>query len=217
VRLAAPVVQVAADEDRVTVRGPDEMIARHAVLAVPPALAVGLAPDLPAAVRALGAAARSGGVVKCFVAYREPFWRAAGLSGEAYRPRGTVRAIVDATPPEAAPPILLAFIVGEAAAAWHTRAADDRRQCVLDTLADLFGAAARAPLDYLEVDWAIDPWSAGCVASTPPGALTAGAVWRGAHGRIHLAGTEAAIRWPGYMEGAIEAGEAAAREIIQYG
>jgi monoamine oxidase len=43
-------------------------------------------------------------------------------------------------------------------------------------------------------------------------------VWRGAHGRVHLAGTEAAIRWPGYMEGAIEAGEAAAHAILnQYG
>jgi monoamine oxidase len=39
-------------------------------------------------------------------------------------------------------------------------------------------------------------------------------VWRGAHGRLHLAGTEAAVRWPGYMEGAIAAGERAAAEVI---
>jgi monoamine oxidase len=225
VRLAAPVRAVATRGDGVVVRGPDdaaenvpaEIIARQVVLAVPPALAVGLAPELPAAVRALGAATRGGGVVKCFAAYREPFWRAAGLSGEAYRPRGTVRAVVDATPPEGAPPVLLAFIVGAEAAAWHARAADARRREVLDTLAGVFGAPARAPIDYLEVDWAIDPWSAGCVASTPLGALTAGGAWRGTHGRIHLAGTEAAIRWPGYMEGAIEAGEAAAVAVLSTG
>ncbi|HET9626179.1 MAG TPA: NAD(P)/FAD-dependent oxidoreductase, partial [Kofleriaceae bacterium] len=215
VQVAAPVTQVAADG---TVRGPDStIVARHVVLAVPPPLAVAIAPDLPPAVRALGAATRGGGVVKCFAAYPEPFWRAAGLSGEAYRPRGTVRAVVDATPPDRDQPILLAFIVGAEAAAWHARPAADRRAEVLATLAQLFGAPALAPLAYLEADWAADPWSAGCVASTPPGALAPGAVWRGAHGRLHLAGTEAAVRWPGYMEGAIEAGDNAARAILDAG
>jgi len=41
-----------------------------------------------------------------------------------------------------------------------------------------------------------------------------GATWRGEHDRIHLAGAEAAVRWPGYMEGAIEAGERAADEVL---
>jgi branched-subunit amino acid transport protein AzlD len=68
--------------------------------------------------------------------------------------------------------------------------------------------------ERVSIDWAAEPWSAGCVAGTPPGALTPGAVWRGSHGGIHLAGAEAAVRWPGYMEGAIEAGECAAREVI---
>jgi monoamine oxidase len=73
---------------------------------------------------------------------------------------------------------------------------------------------ARAPQGYLEADWGAEPWSAGCVVGTPPGALLTGAVWRGPHGRIHLAGTEAAVLWPGYMEGAIETGERAAGEVL---
>ncbi|PRD34016.1 UNVERIFIED_CONTAM: Amine oxidase [flavin-containing] B [Trichonephila clavipes] len=32
--------------------------------------------------------------------------------------------------------------------------------------------------------------------------------------RLYFAGTETAIKWSGYMEGAIEAGERAAREIL---
>ncbi|MDE0855413.1 MAG: FAD-dependent oxidoreductase [Nevskia sp.] len=32
-------------------------------------------------------------------------------------------------------------------------------------------------------------------------------------GRLHWAGTEAALRWTGYMDGAIRAGEAAAAEV----
>lgn len=187
--------------------------ARRAILALPPRLAAPLAPSLPAPIRDLAGALRPGGVVKCFAAYDRAFWRDAGLSGEAYCPRGTVRAVVDATPP-GGPPVLLAFVVGPAAAVWHRRDAASRRGEVLDTLAALFSDAARTPLDYTEADWATDPWSAGCVASTPPGSLGAGAVWRGPHGPIHLAGTESAVRWPGYMEGAIEAGERAAAEVI---
>jgi monoamine oxidase len=32
-------------------------------------------------------------------------------------------------------------------------------------------------------------------------------------GRIYFAGTETATQWSGYMEGAVEAGERAAREV----
>ena len=33
-------------------------------------------------------------------------------------------------------------------------------------------------------------------------------------GRVYFAGTETATRWTGYMDGAIEAGERAAREVL---
>ncbi|HSR97653.1 MAG TPA: NAD(P)/FAD-dependent oxidoreductase [Kofleriaceae bacterium] len=191
--------------------------ARHVVLAVPPSLATAIAPTLPEPLQRLAASMHRGSVVKCFAAYREPFWREVGLSGEAFCPRGTVRAVVDATPPEGAMAVLLAFVVGPPAAAWRDQPPADRRAEVLAALGNLFGDPARTPEHYLEADWAADPWSAGCVASTPPGALTAGAQWRGSVGGIHLAGAETASRWPGYMEGAIEAGERAAAAISRPG
>jgi len=217
VRLAMPVLAIDRAGSAFIVRGPaGGETARHVVLALPPGLAIGIAPSLPPPIRRLAEAMLPGAVVKCFAAYDRAFWRDAGLSGEAYRPTGTVRAVVDASPPDGGPSVLLAFIVGAAATTWHERAPHDRRAEVLATLAAIFGEPAHTPIDYLEADWSIDPWSAGCVAGTPPGALTAdpSAAWRGAHDRIHLAGTEAAIRWPGYMEGAIEAGERAADEVL---
>ncbi|HEX3478779.1 MAG TPA: FAD-dependent oxidoreductase [Kofleriaceae bacterium] len=217
VRLGEPVqaIETAGAGGALTVRGSaGSHAARRVVLALPPPLAIRIAPDLPAPLHRLAAAIQRGAVVKCFAAYDRAFWRDAGLSGEAYRPRGTVRAVVDASPPDGAAAVLLAFVLGAAAEAWQRRDPADRRGEVLAALGELFGDAALTPRDYLEADWAADPWSAGCVASTPPGALAAGAVWRGAHGRIHLAGTEAAVRWPGYMEGAIEAGERAAADAL---
>src|SRR6185503_13287318 len=150
----------ADDGEAVRLRTPrGEHAARRAVLALPPVLARRIEVALPPAASRLAAASRAGPVVKCFAAYARPFWRDAGWSGEAYRPRGTVRATV-ALAPE---PILLAFVVGAHAAGWSARAPADRRGEVLATLAAQFGDAASAPLAYVEHDWGADPWSAGCV------------------------------------------------------
>ena len=184
--------------------------ARRVVLALPPVLARRIEVALAPAARALADASRAGPVVKCFAAYGRAFWRDAGWSGEAYRIRGAVRATVALDPD----PVLCAFVVGAAAAGWARRAPDERRGEVLATLAEQFGAPAAAPEAYLEHDWGADPWAAGCVAGLPPGAPSAGAAWRAPLGRLHVAGTEAAERWPGYMEGAIEAGERAASEVL---
>lgn len=49
----------------------------------------------------------------------------------------------------------------------------------------------------------------------PPGVLTRyGAHLRTPFERIHYAGTETATQWSGYINGAIQAGERAAREVL---
>ena len=48
-----------------------------------------------------------------------------------------------------------------------------------------------------------------------PGLLTrAGEALRRPVGRLHFAGTETAVRWCGYLDGAIESGERAAAELL---
>jgi monoamine oxidase len=218
IELATPVTAIADVGDHVELRTATttaSVIARRVVLALPPSLVRRIDVALAPSQRQMTEASQLGRVVKCFVAYERPFWRDAGLSGEAYLPRGTVRATVGLELSEREPAILLAFIVGRAADAWAARTPALRRAEVIDTVVAQFGAHAATPLDYLEVDWGVDPWSAGCVAGLPPGVLGAGAAWREPHGRIHVAGTESAIAWPGYMEGAIEAGERAADEVLR--
>jgi monoamine oxidase len=130
-------------------------------------------------------------------------------------PRGSIRAVVEIAPfTDGAPHALLAFVVGPHALRWRERTPDERRGEILATLAAYFGDEAAQPIEYCEHDWAADPWSAGCVAATPPGVLAAGGQWREHVGKLHIAGTESARTWPGYMEGAIEAGERAAAEVI---
>jgi monoamine oxidase len=191
--------------------------ASRVVLAVPPACARMIEVAWAPAQRRYLDAVHTGGVVKCFAAYDRAFWRDAGWSGEVYRPSGVVRATVALTDRDDGAPVLLGFVVGAEAARWASRDPRERRAVVLEALVASFGEAAARPVAYREHDWASERWSGGCVASLPPGARTAGAAWRAPHGRIHLAGTESATSWPGYMEGALEAGERAADEILASG
>jgi monoamine oxidase len=174
-------------------RSLDELDAKRVVLAIPPiAMRDFIDNDFIRTTHV-------GSVVKVFVAFDKPYWRDAGWSGEIYRPRGTVRATL------AQGAILTAFVVGREAARWAERDPAERRADVLATIAGEFGA--REPVDYREMDWTA---FGGCVASTRPFVP----VSREPHGRVHLAGTETASVWPGYMEGAIESGERAAAEVL---
>jgi monoamine oxidase len=184
---------------------------RRVVLAIPPGLVRTLAVELPPPHRTYVDSVRAGPVVKCFAAYDRAFWRERGRSGESYLPRGLVRATVEL---HGGQPVLLAFVVGRQAARWADRPRDERRAAVLAVLAAQFGDEAASPVDFVEHDWGAECFSAGCVAATPPDVLSRGARWREPHGRVHIAGTESAIRWPGYMDGAIEAGERAAAEVL---
>uniref|UniRef100_A0A8W8IQW1 Amine oxidase n=1 Tax=Magallana gigas TaxID=29159 RepID=A0A8W8IQW1_MAGGI len=71
------------------------------------------------------------------------------------------------------------------------------------------------PIHYEEKNWLGEQWSGGCyTAMMPPGFLTNfGEEIRRPVGNLYFAGTETATQWSGYMEGAVQAGERAAREI----
>ncbi|XP_053296478.1 amine oxidase [flavin-containing] [Pleuronectes platessa] len=72
------------------------------------------------------------------------------------------------------------------------------------------------PVHYEEKNWCEEEYSGGCyTAYFPPGILTQyGKVLREPVGRLYFAGTETATEWSGYMEGAVQAGERAAREVL---
>jgi monoamine oxidase len=71
------------------------------------------------------------------------------------------------------------------------------------------------PTGYGYHDWSEDRFTGGApVAVLAPGVLSrAGTALRDPCGRIHWAGTEAAEKWTGYMDGAIRAGDAAAKQV----
>ena len=72
------------------------------------------------------------------------------------------------------------------------------------------------PINYAEKNWADEQYAGGCyVSNFPPGVLTQfGEEIRRPFDHVYFAGTESATIWMGYMEGAIQSGERAAREIL---
>lgn len=84
-------------------------------------------------------------------------------------------------------------------------------------MVQIFGSDAADYVNYIDKDWAEEQWSGGCFYGIMSlGVLSAfGSVLRQPFQRIHFAGTETAVKWAGYFEGAIESGLRAATEIEQ--
>ena len=204
---------VTVESDRAIVR------ADRVIVSVPPALAgeIDYRPLLPASRAQLTQRFPMGSVIKCQAMYERPFWRDEGLTGWAISDEGPARLTFDNTPPTGGPGVLLGFVEGQDARDLTGTPAGERRALVLESFARYFGDAARNPAEYVEHNWLEERWSRGCyVGFTPPGVLTGyGPSIRAASGRIHWAGTETATRWAGYMDGAVQAGERAATEVLE--
>lgn len=214
--VGAPVTRLVRSADRITAHLPNgTIVARHVVLALPPRIAADrmmFSPAMPDAT--IAAMARiptwMAGHAKAVAVYDHPFWRDAGLSGDAISRRGPLAEIHDASAAPHGPFALFGFVGVPAAA----RANEDAlRAAIRAQLLRLFGAAAGPAALHIK-DWARDPHTAidadaALPAAHPQYGLPAAlqGLW---DGRVQFAGTEVASRFGGYVEGALEAAEAVA-------
>ncbi len=198
-----------------TIRGVVE--ARRAILAMPPAAASSIIfePWLPRARNELQQHSPMGAYAKIVVVYDKPFWRAKKLNGYAASSIGPMASTFDESALDGSYGAMLGFIGGDPKRAWATLDQAGRKAAVIAQMVRLYGPEAATPADYLEKDWADEPWSRGApTAAFSMGTLARnGPALRTPIGRLHMAGTEAAEHWSGYLDGAIRAGEAAAAAV----
>ncbi len=216
VHLSTPVHRVAVHADGVVISvsrvgGSDARVeARHAVVALPPALAVHeleFLPELRGDLRRLAAATPvwMGETVKAVARYASPFWRERGLAGSAISHVGPLREIHDMSGPDGEPPALFGFAQG-----------DVTSEAVLAQLTRLFGSEAGEPVSLELMDWSRERW-------TMPG----GAPQPGRHdlyghplyrrpvaGRVHFVSTETAPAFAGHIEGALLAADEVVGRIL---
>jgi len=201
------------------------------VLALPPRLladTVHFEPGLPPQVASRWEATPTwmAGHAKFVATYASPFWRELGLSGMASSQVGPMVEIHDASPNGAPPdgtattdatsPGALFGFIGIPAPGRRGVGREDLVAGCVAQLERVFGAPAAYPLQTSLMDWAEEPWTAraadrvgfGAHPQLQPSALPA--PWAD---RVLLAGSEFSSTIPGYLEGAVQAAEAAVARL----
>ncbi len=191
----------------------------HLWLALPPRLIAGIefSPPLPEQdVGTLKAVPTWMAAHAKYVAhYTTPFWREAGLSGDAFSRIGPLNEIHDAGNSKGA--ALFGFFGINALQRAGVSESEIKAACRAQ-LQRLFGAEAANPVEDHFYDWAADAYTAteqDRVAGGEHAALDAGFVlsapWAD---RVRLVGSEAAVEQGGYMEGALAAVDRALSRIL---
>lgn len=212
-RLACPVDTLCTTDDGFTVRGDfGEVQSTSVVVAVPPrivARTIRFEPALPIeAARELATMPTwMASHAKVVAIYDEPFWRDAGLSGDGISQRGPLAEIHDASPLSGRTGALFGF----AAKKVEDEPVQLRADAV-EQLARMFGPRAATPIEVLMQNWAEERFTATEAdemlpdhpAYGPPPALRA----LGPEGLV-FAASEMGLTYGGYLEGALEAAEAA--------
>ncbi len=219
--LSAPVRRIVQDDDGVRVEtDKGAFAASRLIFAAPPGSAgrIEFDPPLPAARDGLQQRMAMGAIIKVIVAYETPFWREAGFTGQVATDDDVLGIVMDdALGNDAqgeAPAHLIGFIEGERALAMSAAGKAARREAVIASLVRFFGPKAAEPIAYEDNDWTQEPWTLGYVGTMGPGVMTRyGKTLREPCGRIHWAGAETAVEWPGYIEGALRSGLRAADEV----
>ena len=193
--------------------------AQHIVLALPPRIAATL-PLSPALTedhkRSLAAIPTwMAGHAKFVAVYDTPFWRDAGLSGDATSRCGPMAEIHDASGPDGTPAALFGFL--GLPPRHRLGRAPEITTAALEQLARVFGAQAMAPTQVALQDWAVEPQTATVLDLLPPsshpeyGSVPAvSPLWQA---RLHFASTETTAPMGGYMEGALAAAERVAKAV----
>lgn len=192
---------------------------RRVVLAMPPRIAaetIVFDPPLPALLRKamLMVPTWMAAHAKAVAVYDTPFWRAAGLNGDAISHRGPLGEIHDATPHDETVGALFGFFGTDAR--WRRAHRDAAESLVLDQLTRLFGDAASRPRSLIIEDWAEDRHVALPDEPMPSGHPTYRPLqehlgpWSSS---LVLSGTELASNEGGYLEGALVAAEDALEAI----
>lgn len=217
-------LQIQADGVRAAVQGPEgqlEILAKQVALAIPPRVAGALAyaPELPDGAQQLLESTPTwmAGHAKFFALYERPFWRDQGLCGTAMSQHGPLAEIHDASSRARDGPSLFGFVGLDT----KTRAQLGEPELIrmaIEQLVSIFGEKARLYKEVIIKDWSTESFTAGPrdqepLRHHPQYGLNPdlGEAWAG---RLKFISSESSFTHGGLIEGALEAAQRYAKEII---
>ena len=191
-----------------------ELRADHAVCTIPFSVlrTLDVAP-LSAAKRRAIAELPYPAVTKTIVQTRTRFWRAAGLSGFADTdlPVPEVWDLSEGQPGQRG--LLMSYVTEPHSVPLAQRSPDERLSWTLAHLEQIFPGVRAEYEGGASCAWSEDPWSRGAYPTYGPGqVIDLFPAVRQSEGRLHFAGDHASV-WPGWMQGALESANRAARVI----
>jgi monoamine oxidase len=182
-----------------------------------------------------------GRTIKCFVHFKSAVWRRRGFMGYMLSMAEPVEqypvgwTLDNCWVPNQVSPgdvhreprfSLMAFIGGAAASHWSKQPLEDRARAVVGHLQRAFGLTdddlygPTLAEHYEERNWPVEQLGQvpAPAAMMPPGILSDPVLCRALRdplGPVHWAGSEVALEWCGYLNGAIESGFRAMGEILE--
>ncbi|WP_043660954.1 flavin monoamine oxidase family protein [Nocardia thailandica] len=215
VRYDSRVTALRRDDTGVTVYSAAGTVrAGRVVVTVPPPVAAAIEhePPLPGSRIRLQDDTSMGSVYKAIAVYDRPFWRERAHAELLSTDTGA--AVFDTSPPDG-PGHLCLLVAGPDARALDALDPAARRALLLGPPAGRLGRGVLDPRDWHEKAWHRDEHAGGGYTAFPRPGYAPGLPFPAEPlGRLHWAGTETASAHAGYIEGAIEAGERTAREVL---
>lgn len=221
VRLHAPVtsIRVLPDEVVVTYRQGESYLtvsSAFAVLALPLTTArlIEFNPPLPLAHRKMVNEISYGAVTKVLIEYRKRFWNEKGWNGRLATDAQIGFTWHATSHVEDERGILTVYTGGEPGAKFAALSDEERIRVAVSEIEKLFPRSSDLIACTATVAWPNEPYTRGSYAAFAPGEVTAH--WKTLFepaGRLFFAG-EHATPIQGFMEGAVESGQRAARVIL---
>lgn len=223
VRLNAAVmsVQVGADDVTVTYKLGDifhKVQAAYAILAVPLTVArkIDFNASLPNSHQRLVDEIAYGAVTKVMIEYRKRFWLDHGWNGRLHTDLPIVLTWDATSHLEGEHGILTAYTGGGPGAALSNLSDEERIQTAVTIIEDVFPGSSNLIETTKTIAWINEPYTRCSYMAFAPNQVTAH--WQtlfSPAGRLYFAGEHATVL-QGFMEGAVESGQRAARNIIGY-
>jgi monoamine oxidase len=211
-------VDQANNHVRVAFEGPsgalDSLHADYAIVTVPPALLLSLKfmPSLPETTRRAAETLAMGPATKAFFRFAKPWWRRSGTP-RAYGTNLEIGAVWEAAEEQRGAAILTCLAGGSASAELRNLLTREGADGVMKRAGWL---GRPGTVQAVEASaWDHDPWSKGGYAYFGPSfdPSLRDALRRG-FGRVLFAGDHTSDDFQGYMNGAVESGQRAARELM---
>lgn len=221
VKLNSPVREVIQSDGSVTVKTPNGSYTGKAVIvAIGTVLldTIEFTPPLPLQQRLAIERSFTGYYSKVVLLYKTAWWREKGFSGMAVSPmpEESMQTTFDQVSGNVY--ALTAFVVGPKGQAWAFAGGEKKGAAkVVEDVARVYGCdEARHPIDVIVQQWTDEKWSRGAPgAFFGPGQIAIAGAFRQPTGRLFWAGTDNATEHIGYMEGAVQAGEARADDVLK--